>query len=166
MLHVEGLLYDLSMLLLLRELALVKIWTLGLVSYHCNTIYAHFYRSLPCCFFISDYNYLYLLSILHLYHHLFAELVHLYNFPLYWVCWGHKRFPIFGCRVVWERPSSSYAFHGLINLMSSTWGKSATVLENYRLGGPTRLYKKKLCSRHQALFWRRCRGGECLKVYL
>ena len=24
----------------------------------------------------------------------------------------------------------------------------------------------KLSSRHQALFWPRCRGGECLKVYL
>ena len=24
----------------------------------------------------------------------------------------------------------------------------------------------RLRSRHQALFWRRCRGGECLKVYL
>ena len=33
----------------------------------------------------------YLLSILHSYHHLFTELVHLYNLPLYWVCWGHKR---------------------------------------------------------------------------
>ena len=33
----------------------------------------------------------YLLSIYHLYHHLYAELVHLYNLPLYWVCWGHKR---------------------------------------------------------------------------
>ena len=42
-------------------------------------------------FIISDYKYLYLPSILHLYHHLFAELVHLYNLPLYWVCWGHKR---------------------------------------------------------------------------
>ena len=30
-------------------------------------------------FIISDYKNLYLLSILHLYHHLFAELVHLYN---------------------------------------------------------------------------------------
>ena len=38
----------------------------------------------------SDYKYLYLPSMLHLYHHLFAELVHLYNLPLYWVCWGHK----------------------------------------------------------------------------
>ena len=42
-------------------------------------------------FIISDYKYLYILSICHLYHHLFAELVHLYNLPLYWVCWGHKR---------------------------------------------------------------------------
>ena len=42
-------------------------------------------------FIISDYKNLYLLSILHLYHHLFAELVHLDNLPLYWVCWGHKR---------------------------------------------------------------------------
>ena len=42
-------------------------------------------------FIISDYKNLYLLSILHLYRHLFAELVHLYNLPLYWVCWGHKR---------------------------------------------------------------------------
>ena len=33
----------------------------------------------------------YLSSILHLYHHLFTELVHLYNLPLYWVCWEHKR---------------------------------------------------------------------------
>ena len=81
LLHVEGLLYDLSMLLLLRELALVKVRTLDLVSYHCNTVYAHF----------SDYKNLYLPSILHLYHHLFAELVQLYNLPLYWVCWGHKR---------------------------------------------------------------------------
>ena len=39
------------MLLLLRELALVKVWTLGLVSYHCNTVYAHFYHLLPCCFY-------------------------------------------------------------------------------------------------------------------
>ena len=42
-------------------------------------------------FIFSDYKNHYLLSIYHLYHHLFAELVHLYNLPLYWVCWGHKR---------------------------------------------------------------------------
>jgi hypothetical protein len=50
---------------------------------------------------------------------------------------------LFGCRVVWERPSSSYASYGLINLRSSTWGKFATVLQNSALGGPTRVYKKK-----------------------
>ena len=72
---------------------------------------------------------------------------------------------LFGCRVAWERPSSSYASHGLINLRSSTWGKFATVLQTSALGGPT-TSTRRLCSRHQALFWRRCRGGECLKVYL
>ena len=51
---------------------------------------------------------------------------------------------LFGCRVVWERPSSSYASHGLIHLTSSTWGKFATVLQNSALGGPTRVYKKKV----------------------
>jgi hypothetical protein len=60
---------------------------------------------------------------------------------------------LFGCRVVWERPSSSYASHGLINLRSSTWGKIATVLQNAALGGPTRVYKNKLCSRHQDSCW-------------
>src|SRR3989337_883775 len=42
-------------------------------------------------FYFSYYKNQYLLSLLHLYHHLFAELVHLYNLPLYSVCWGHKR---------------------------------------------------------------------------
>ena len=79
------------MLLLLRELTLVKVWTLGLVSYHCNTVYDHFYHLLPCCFYYFRLQKPNLLSILHLYHHLFARLVHLYNLPLYWVCWGHKR---------------------------------------------------------------------------
>ena len=47
-----GIVYDPIILSLLRELALVKVWTLGLVSTHCNTVYAHFYRLLPCCFYI------------------------------------------------------------------------------------------------------------------
>ena len=42
-------------------------------------------------FYCSYYKNQYLLSLLHFYHHLFAELVHLYNLPLYLVCWGHKR---------------------------------------------------------------------------
>ena len=110
-------------------------------------------------FYCYYYKNQYLLSLLHLYHHLFAELVHLYNLPLYWVCWGHKRLLLFGCRVVWERPSSSYASHGLINLRSSTWGKFATILQTSALGGPTTSTRRRLCSRHQALFWRHCQGG-------
>ena len=68
---------------------------------------------------------------------------------------------LFGCRVVWERPSSSYASHRLINLRSPTWErrKFATVLQTSALGGPTTSTRRRLCSRHQALFWRRCRGG-------
>ena len=50
--HVEGLPYDLIMLSVLRELVLVKVWTLGLVFKHCNTVFAHFCYYLPCCFYI------------------------------------------------------------------------------------------------------------------
>ena len=154
------------MLLLLRELALVKVWTPGLVSKHCNTIFAHFYYLLLCCFFIiSDYKNPYLPSILHLYHHLFAELVHLYNLPLYWVCWRHKRFLVFNCRGVWDRPSSSYTSHGMINLRSSTWGKFATVLQTFALGGPTTSTRRRLCSRHQLLVILCLRCIFCLPIH-
>ena len=104
-------------------------------------------------FIFSYYKNLYLPSILHLYHHLFAEhlfaeLVHLYNLPLYWVCWDTRDSLLFGCRVAWERPSSSYPSHGLINLRSSTWGKFATVLQTSALGGPTTSTRRRLRSRH------------------
>ena len=71
-------------------------------------------------FIFSDYKNHYLLSILHLYHDLFAELVH---YTIYYCigCVGDTRDSLlFGCRVACERPSSSYASHGLINLRSST----------------------------------------------
>ena len=126
------------------EIALGKVCTLGLIFHHCNTICASFTIYYLAIFYCSHYKNSYLLSILHFYHHLFSELVHLHNFPLYWVCWGHKRFLVFGCRVVWERPSSSYTSHRLINSRSSTWGKIPTVLQNYALGGPTRVYKYKV----------------------
>ena len=83
-----------------RVIIVAKVRTLGLNFKHCNTVCAPFYYLLPCCFYGSNYKNSYLLSTLHFYHHLFAELVHLYNLPLYWVCWGHKRFLVFGWRVV------------------------------------------------------------------
>ena len=61
------------------------------VSYPTIPFVLTFIISYLAVFIFSDYKKLYLLSILHLYHHLFAELVHLYNLSLYWVCWGHKR---------------------------------------------------------------------------
>ena len=36
--------------------------------------------------------------------------------------------------------------------------KFATILQTSALGGPTTSTRRRLCSRHQALFWRRCRG--------
>ena len=41
----------------------------------------HFITCYFAVFIFLDYKNLYLLSILHLYHHLFAELVHLYKLP-------------------------------------------------------------------------------------
>ena len=146
------------MLLLLRELALVKVWTLGLVFKHCNTLFAHFCYFYLVVFIFSDYKNLYLLSILHLYHHHFAEL----TYTIYHCigCVGDTRDSLlFGCRVAWERPSWSYASYGLINLRSSTWGKHATVLQNLRLEAQHESTIRRLHSRHQALFWCRCRGG-------
>ena len=52
---------------------------------------------------------------------------------------------LFGCRFVWERPSSSYASHGLINLRSSTWGKCYCLI-NLCTWRPNNVYKKKVAS--------------------
>ena len=91
--HVEGWLYDPIRLALLRDCtnestdprthfqalqyrlcSLLLLATLLFYCYYCKNLY--------------------LLSILHLYHHLFAELVHLYKLPLYLVCWRHNRLSI------------------------------------------------------------------------
>ena len=153
------------MLLFLRELALVKVWTLGLVSKHCNTVYAHFYHLLPCCFFYI-FRIQKPISTIHI-ALVSPSLRRTYTIYHCIGCVGDTRDSLlFGCMVVWERPSSSYASHGLINLRSSTWGKFATVLQTSALGGPTTSTRRRLRSRHQAPFWRRCQGGECLKVYL
>ena len=53
-------------------------------------------------FIFSDYKNLYLPSILHVYHHHFAELVHLYNLALYWGCWGHKRLFVIWLQGCWR----------------------------------------------------------------
>jgi hypothetical protein len=148
--HVEGLLYDSIMLALLRDCTSESMNPRPCFQASQYRLCSLLLLVTLLFFHCSDYKNLYLLSILHLYHHLFAELVHLYNLPLYWVCWGHKRLLVFDCKVVWERPSSSYTSHGLINLRSSTWGKFAAVLQNSALGGPTESTRIKLRSRHHA----------------
>ena len=88
--HVEGFLYDSIVLALLRDCT-----SESMNPRPCFQALQYRFCSLfllvTLFFIFSDYKNPYLLSILHLYHHLFAELVHLYNLPLYWVCWGHKR---------------------------------------------------------------------------
>ena len=139
------------MLLLFRELALVKVWTLGLVSYHCNTIYAHFYCLLPCCFYYFRLQKP--LSTIHI--ALVSPSLRRTSAPIQFTIvlgvLGTQETLLFGCRVVWERPSSSYASYGLINLRSSTWGKFAIVLQTCALAGPTTSTRRRLCSRHQAV---------------
>ena len=149
------------MLLLLRELALVKVWTLGLVSYHCNTVYTHFYHLLPCCFY--NFRLQKLLSTIHI--PLVSPSLRRTSAPIqFTIVLGVLGTQETLCYLIVgllerERPSSSYASHGLINLRSSTWGKFATVLQTCALAGPTTSTRRRLCSRHQAFFWRRCRGG-------
>ena len=90
-------------------------------------------------------------------HHLFVELVHLYNYHCIGCVGDTRDFLLFGCRVSWERPSSYYTSYGLINLRSSTWGKFATVLQTCALAGPTTCTRRRLCSRHHpwtSLLWR------------
>ena len=137
------------MLLLLRELALVKVWTLGLVSYHCNTIYAHFYRLLPCCF----YNFRLQIPFSTINIALVSPSLRLTSAPMQFTLelgvLGTQETLCYLVVGLLERASSSYASYGLINLRSSTWGKFATVLQTSTLGGPTTSTRRRLCSRHQ-----------------
>ena len=90
-LHFEGWLYDPTMLALLRDCTSESMHPrphFPSLQYRlCSVL---LFTTL-LFFYCSHYKNSYLLSILHFYHHLFAELVHLYKLPLYLVCWGHKR---------------------------------------------------------------------------
>ena len=131
----------------------------------CNTVYVHFYRLLPCCF----YNFRLQIPLSTIFFALVSSSLRRTSAPIQFtivlgVLGTQETFCYLVARLL--RPSSSYASYGLINLRSSTWGKFATVLQTCALAGPTTSTRRRLCSRHQALFWRRYQGGECLKVYL
>ena len=89
--HVEGWLYDQIILALLidctRESTDPRPHFQALQYHLCSLLLL----ATLLFFYCSYYKNQYVLSLLHLYHHLFAELVHLYNLPLYLMCWGHKR---------------------------------------------------------------------------
>ena len=89
--HVEGWLYDPIILALLRDCTSERMNPkpcFQALQYRLCSVFINCYLAIFHC---SYYKNQYLLSLLHLYHHLFAELVHLYKLPLYLVCWGHKR---------------------------------------------------------------------------
>ena len=138
------------MLLLLRGLALVKVWTLGLVSTHCNTVYAHSYHLLPCCFY--NFRLQKPLSTIHI--PLVSPSLRRTSGPIQFTIvlgvLGTQETLCYLVAGLLEKPSSSYASSGLINLKSSTWGKFATVLQTSALGGPTTSTRRRLCSRHHS----------------
>ena len=90
-LHFEGWLYDPIILALLRDCTSESTDPRPHFQAVQIPFVLHFINCYLAVFYCSYYKNQYLLSILHLYHHLFAELVHLYKLPLYLVCWGHKR---------------------------------------------------------------------------
>ena len=94
--HVEGWLYDPIILAFVKRLHQGKYGPQASLSSIAIPFLCPFTICYLAVFIYSDYKNIFLPSILHFYHHLFAELVHLYNLPLYWVCWGHN-----GLFVIW-----------------------------------------------------------------
>ena len=88
--HIEGWLYDPIILALLRDCTSES--TNCRPHFQALQYRLCFVLSIAILlFFIVPIKNQYLLSIVHLYHHLFAKLVHLYKLPFYLVCQGHKR---------------------------------------------------------------------------
>jgi hypothetical protein len=73
------------------ECPLVNVWYLGLVSKHWTPFTFSFVTYLLAAIFYFRLYLLLITSILLVFHYLFAELVHLYIWQMYGVCWGHKR---------------------------------------------------------------------------
>jgi hypothetical protein len=141
------------------EIALVQVWTLGLVSKHFNTIFVPVYLLPPCCFYIFILQ----KPISTIHTTLVLPSLRWTSAPIQLTIvlgvLGTQEISCIDCRVAWERPSSTYASHGLINLRSSTWGKICYCPTKPCAWGPNKgLQEERLRSWHQAVFWRRCRG--------
>ena len=117
--HVEGWLYDAIILALLRDCTSESTDPRP----HFQALQYHFCAwvlfATLLFLFIQIIKNTFLPSILHFYHHLFAELVHLYNLHCIG-CVGDRRDFLYLVARSFERLSSSYASHRLINLRSST----------------------------------------------
>ena len=94
------------------------------------------------------------------YFYLFAELVHLYTWQVYWVCWGHKRLLVSwlqGCL-------RGDTFDHFLPEFDKPW--VIHLRENLLLFyKPLHLEAQQLSTRievrrHQAIFWHCCQGGK------
>ena len=139
----------------------MKVWSLGLVSKHWYTVFSHFCHLFACC---------------HFYYRITKS-----PFTIHITCillsLRRTSAPIqlaIVLGVLGTQETSCILIAGLlergyveplppvdsINLGLLTYGKIAAIQQTSALGGPTLSTRIEARSRHQALFWRRCRGGK------
>ena len=147
------------------EWPLVKVWSLGLVSEYRIAVYLLFYRMFTCCniYFISQsqstniYTTCLLISLRRT-----SAPIHLTS--VLGVLGTQETFCILIAalleRNIFDLCLPEFDKPWVIHLRETCC--CSTNLCTWR---PNTVYKNRSVRRHQALFWRRCRGGECSKVF-
>jgi hypothetical protein len=146
------------------ECPLVKVWSLGLVSKHWNTVYNQFCYMFACCHFYFRLQ-LPLIII-----HITCILISLRrtSAPIHLTS-------VLG--VLGTQETSCILIAGLLERdifdlylpeFDKPWvihlRETCCCSTNLCTWRPNTVYKNRSVSRHQAIFWRRCRGGKCWKV--
>ena len=142
----------------------MKVWSLGLVSKHWYTIFSHFCHLFACC---------------HFYYRIIKS-----PFTIHITCilpsLRRTSAPIqltIVLGVLGTQETSCILIAGLVERdifdlylsgFDKPWGthlrENCRCPTNLCAWRPNKSTRIEACSRHQSLFWRRCRGGECLKV--
>ena len=146
------------------ECPLVKVWSLGLVSKHWYTVCSQFCYMFACC---------------HCYYRLLLPLVIIYITCIL-LSLRRTSAPIHLTSVLGvlgTQETSCILTAGLLERnifdlylpeFDIPWvvhlRETCCCSTNLCTWGPNTVYKSRSIRRHQALFWRRCRGGKCCKV--
>ena len=139
----------------------MKVWSLGLVSKHWNTVYNKFCYMFACCHFY--YRLQLLLIIIHI--NCISLSLRITSAPIYLTSvlgtQETSRILIAGLleRNIFDLYLPEFDIPWVIHLRETCC--CSTNLCSWR---PNTVYENRSVRRHQAIFWRRCRGGECLKV--